>query len=136
MPPEGLNYPEAWLRIAAKDWQRVDRLLEDEDEYLAGFCLQQAVEKYLKAFLLSKGWQLRKIHDLETLLDDALVFAPEFEKYRATCQTISAFYLAERYPPMIDFGLKKEDIVENREVIGKLVASIQSDIAARQGDGY
>ncbi len=56
-------YPNDWLRIAEKDWQRAHQLLDEHDPELAGFCLQQAVEKYLKAFLLSKKWQLRRIHD-------------------------------------------------------------------------
>jgi len=50
----------------------VRSLLDAGDGELAGFCLQQAVEKFLKAFLLSKGWKLRRVHDLNTLLDDAL----------------------------------------------------------------
>ena len=41
------------------------RSLGDNDPEMAGFCLQQAIEKFLKAFLLSKGWQLWQIHSLE-----------------------------------------------------------------------
>lgn len=51
-------YPADWLRIAEKDLGRVERLLSIQDPEAAGFYLQQAVEKFLKAFLLSKGWQL------------------------------------------------------------------------------
>ena len=49
------SYPKDWLRIAEKDWKRVGMLIDGDDPELAGFCLQQAVEKFLKAFLLSKG---------------------------------------------------------------------------------
>jgi len=31
--------------------------------------LQESVERYLKGFLLSHGWQLERIHDLNRLLD-------------------------------------------------------------------
>jgi HEPN domain-containing protein len=68
MQHEESLYPADWLRIAEKDLKRVERLLGEGDPELAGFCLQQAVEKFLKAFLLSKGWQLRRIHNLDTLL--------------------------------------------------------------------
>lgn len=47
-------------------------MLEDEDAGGAGYFLQQSLEKYLKAFLLQKGWSLKKIHTLYTLLDDAV----------------------------------------------------------------
>ena len=69
MPREESLYPGDWLRIAEKDLQRVPRLLSTDDPEAAGFYLQQAVEKFLKAFLLSKGWQLQRIHNLEALLN-------------------------------------------------------------------
>jgi len=72
MPPRESRYPKDWLAFAEKDLARVKRSLHDKDPELAAFCLQQAVEKFLKAFLLSKGWKLRRIHDLEALLDDAM----------------------------------------------------------------
>jgi HEPN domain-containing protein len=68
MPGEESLYPKDWLRIAEKDLGRVEHLLETQDPEAAGFYLQQAVEKFLKAFLLFKGWKLERIHDLESLL--------------------------------------------------------------------
>ena len=66
----------------------------------AAFHLQQAVEKFLKGFLISNGWKLRKIHDLEALLDDATQLSPRFEKYRKLCQEVTGYYLTERYPAL------------------------------------
>jgi hypothetical protein len=56
MPREESRYPDDWLRIAEKDLARTERSLDDGDPELAGCCLQQAIEKFLKAFLLTKGW--------------------------------------------------------------------------------
>jgi HEPN domain-containing protein len=86
------NYPADWMRIAEKDLARVGWLLDNRDPEMAGFCLQQAVEKFLKAFLLSKGWQLRRIHNLDALLDDTVAYEPSLEKFRHVCQKITAFY--------------------------------------------
>ncbi len=72
MLPEESSYSGDWLRIAEKDLRRVGYLLDVHDPEAAGFYLQQATEKFLKAFLLSNGWQLQRIHDLETLLNAAL----------------------------------------------------------------
>lgn len=58
-------FPRDWLAYAAEDFARVRRLLRAHDAGLAGFCLQQAIEKFLEAFLLTKGWSLRRIHALQ-----------------------------------------------------------------------
>ncbi len=55
MKYEDSIYPDDWLRIAVKDWSRVKFLLVVHDHEAAGFYLQQAIEKFLKAFLLSRG---------------------------------------------------------------------------------
>jgi HEPN domain-containing protein len=98
MQPSESNYPEDWLRISDKDLIRLERGLRDGDSEMAGFYLQQAVEKSLKAYLLSRGWKLRRIHDLEALLDDVVVLDATFERFRSACQRITAYYVIERYP--------------------------------------
>ena len=98
MPPEESTYPRDWLAIAERDLSRVDRCLRDRDPEAAGFFLQQALEKFLKAFLLSKGWRLRRIHDLEALLDDVVEYDGHFETFRLVCQRVTGYYLVERYP--------------------------------------
>jgi HEPN domain-containing protein len=125
MPREESHYPADWLRIAEKDLQRVHRLLGLQDPEAAGFYLQQAIEKFLKAFLLSKGWQLQRIHDLEPLLNAALRHDPSFEKYRAIAQRITGFYFVERYPFMIDSGLTDQDVRDALAQIGELAEIIR-----------
>lgn len=98
MAREESRYPDQWRRIAEKDLARVGRCLRDGDPELAGFCLQQAIEKFLKAFLLARGWELRRIHDLEALLDDAVAHDESLEQFRETCQKITKYYTLERYP--------------------------------------
>jgi hypothetical protein len=51
-------------------------MLAEEDGEGAGLFLQQALEKYLKGFLLKHGWKLKKIHTLHSLLDEAMGFDP------------------------------------------------------------
>ena len=92
MPHEESPYPADWIRIAEKDLGRVDGLLEKHDPELAGFCLQQAAEKFLKAFLLFHGRRLRRIHNLDALLDDAITYDASLEDFRSVCQKISGFY--------------------------------------------
>jgi len=73
MPREESLYPADWLRVADRDVRRVRDMLKADDPGAAGLFLQQAIEKFLKAFLLSRGWKLRRIHSLSALLDDAVI---------------------------------------------------------------
>ena len=91
-------YPEDWFRIGKKDLKRAEYLLDLGDLEGAGFNIQQAVEKYLKGFLLSRGWTLRRIHELETILNDVIIYEPSFEKFREVCQKITDYYSIDRYP--------------------------------------
>jgi len=110
MPRDNSTYPDDWRQIAEKDLARVEKLLSIGDAGLAGFCLQQAVEKFLKAFLLANGWRLKRIHDLESLLEDALAYDPSLEPFREICAAVSGFYVAERYPLSAVSGFTEEDV--------------------------
>jgi HEPN domain-containing protein len=112
---------DEWLRIARKDWRRAERNVKDRDPEAAGFFLQQSLEKYLKAFLIKHNWTLRKIHELDALLDEAAKFEGELETYRDLCERVSGYYMAERYPPLSDFELStaeiRRDLKEPREFV-------------------
>lgn len=125
MPLEESCYPGDWLRIAEKDLARAERSLGDGDPELAGFCLQQAIEKFLKAFLLTKGWELRRIHDLEALLDDAVLHDPALEQFRIACQKITKYYVIERYPLMVGSGLTEREVRASLEAVRGLVERIK-----------
>ena len=128
MPPKESHYPADWLRIAEKDLQRVHRLLEIQDSEAAGFYLQQAVEKFLKAYLLSKGWRLQRIHDLEPLLNAALAYDSTLEQYRLTLQRITGFYFVDRYPLMLESGMTETDVREALAQIDGLVGTIRTQL--------
>lgn len=121
MPPDESRYSDDWLRIAEKDRVRAERSLGDGDPELAGFCLQQSVEKFLKAFLLAQGWQLRRIHDLEALLDDAVAHDPALEQFRLACQKITNYYMVERYPLTISTGVTEAEVRSSLEAVRELI---------------
>ena len=106
----GTSVADEWILIARKDWRRAERNLKDQDSEAAGFFLQQSLEKYLKAFLLKHDWKLRKIHELDALLDEASKHRQELESFRDLCERVSGYYFAERYPPLSDFELSTADI--------------------------
>ena len=125
MPPKESFYPTDWLRIAEKDYARVEYLLTAHDREAAGFYLQQAIEKFLKAFLLSKGWQLQRIHDLEPLLNEALKHDSSLQQYRSILQRITGFYFVERYPFVLDTSITEKDVQQAHSQTKALVESIR-----------
>lgn len=63
-----LELAQAWLRKADSDLFNVRLVADSSGPYDTGcFHAQQAVEKYLKAFLLRHGHPLPRTHDLEEL---------------------------------------------------------------------
>lgn len=84
---EDSPYATDWLRVARQDWHRIHVMLADGDGEGAGLFLQQALEKYLKAFLLQHGWKLKKIHTLQSLLDDAM----DVQVWEGTCWNLKTY---------------------------------------------
>ncbi len=105
-------YPEDWKEKARKDWRRITVLLKDGDAEGGAFFLQQTLEKYLKGFLLERGWKLRKIHELNTLLDYAVEFDAGLEEFRDLCEEVKGYYLAGRYP----FNMSPEPTIKDIEI--------------------
>ncbi len=88
---------EEWRRIGRRDWHRISVMLADGDGEAAGFYLQQSLEKFLKASLVSRGQPPRKIHALQALLD-AVANDPDVERFRPLCERVSGYYVLARYP--------------------------------------
>lgn len=128
MPSKESRYPRDWLSLAEKDLSRVKRSLRDKDPELAGFCLQQAVEKFLKAFLLSKGWKLRRIHDLEALIDDAMAHDTSLDQFRSVCQKITNYYVVERYPLAVETDLTEKEVRASLEAAERLIERLRKGI--------
>lgn len=93
MPPNDLRYAREWLAFAEKDLVRTRRALRAKDDELAGFCLQQSIEKFLKALLLSKGWKLVRTYNLVALLDEATTHESSLSRFCLLCQDVSPYYL-------------------------------------------
>jgi len=126
MPPKDSLYPQDWFRIAAKELKRAEPLLDIDDPEGAGYHLQQAVEKYLKGFLLSKGWKLKRIHDLEVLLNDALKYENSLEQFRTLCQRISGYYVIDRYPLPSMAALTKKDVRASIDQAESLISRLKA----------
>jgi HEPN domain-containing protein len=102
--------PEDWHKKGARDVRRSEILLENDDPEGAAFHLQQALEKYLKGYLIEKGWKLERTHDLEELLDHAVDHDAQLEIFRPLCQEVTEYYIEERYPFLVSSTLTVDEI--------------------------
>ena len=72
-PPEEVKkeFTRDWVRKAESDFKTAAHLSKGGADFLEGvaFHCQQAVEKYLKAFLVWHQVEFSKTHDIKTLLE-------------------------------------------------------------------
>ena len=59
---------------------------------------QQAIEKWLKAYLIKQGEEIRKIHDLTALVIECEKYDPYFEHLESLVEGITDFAVEFRYP--------------------------------------
>lgn len=108
-----MDKTKGWLNLAEEDllWAKASF----EDKILRGACFaaQQAVEKALKAFLVSKGITTQKIHDLVTLNNQCLNQNAQFKELEEACNILSPYYLSTRYPDVAQFEEFSEDQTKN-----------------------
>ena len=82
MNDETKAYIKQWIKRANEDLLVVDKLTEFEIIATSSVCFhcQQAVEKYLKAFLISSGIDIKKTHNIE--LTRAIEFSKTLTQYK------------------------------------------------------
>lgn len=99
------------------------------------FHCQQAIEKYLKAFLTFQNVRVKKIHDLEALLNLCIEIDKEFENLdKEKISSLSFFAVEVRYPdefyiPTIDEARENLEIaLKVKEFILKKLNIKESEI--------
>ena len=90
-----------------------------------GSISNKLLRSFSKRFLLSHGWALERIHDLEPLLNEALTFDTSLEAYRSVVQKITGMYFVERYPLMLEAGLSEKDVADALEQVTGLLDAIR-----------
>ncbi len=73
----------------------------EETDVAASHC-QQAVDKMLKAYLVSRGIEFEKVHDLRRLLDHCADDDGEFDSLREAAEPLTLYAIAFRYPGPAD----------------------------------
>ncbi|MHB1274875.1 MAG: HEPN domain-containing protein [Candidatus Humimicrobiaceae bacterium] len=91
---------EEWFERGKHDFETAKLIFRQKGYYdVIILLLQQAIEKYIKGYLIFHGWELKKIHDIETLLTEVIQFDKTFEDYLDFGRRLTAYYYESRYPP-------------------------------------
>jgi HEPN domain-containing protein len=92
---------QQWLEIADNDLTLAEftsKNMWPVPYAIICFHCQQAVEKYLKRFLVMHDIAPPKIHDLEELLKLCTAIEPQFSAIYEKCSILSGYAVQTRYP--------------------------------------
>jgi HEPN domain-containing protein len=117
-----------WFIKGHQDIESAQLLLKEHGHLeTIAFLIQQSIEKYIKGYLIFNKWELKKIHDLQELINEAFKIDKSFEEFLDPCIKISKYYLDTRYPGLPTEYSKKE-IEESFEVAKNLIEKIRKSI--------
>jgi len=124
--PDRRKLAQEWLARGSNDMQTARLAFQGgAPTSTIVILLQQASEKYLKGYLVSKGWHLRKTHDLVRLADKAAEYDAAFTNYLDMARRLTAYYLEARCPPGPPADYPREEIADILEQTEKLIAKIR-----------
>lgn len=119
------NLAAEWFERGKHDYQIAKMAHEaDGPGDTISVLLQQSAEKYLKGYLISQGWKLKKTHNIVELLDEAMIYDPAFSLFLDLGRTLTAYYVEDRYPPGASVLPDPEEIGKLLKLTVKLIGKI------------
>ena len=119
---------QEWFTKGDHDIESAQFLFESHKHTdIVGFLIQQAIEKYLKGYLIYHGWELKKIHDLQELVNEANKIDKSFQSFLDPCIKISKYYIDTRYPGFPS-EYSQEEIKKSLVVAQKIIKKIKQSI--------
>lgn len=93
--------------------------------------LQEAAERCLKAYLISRHWTLVRTHDLNRLLAEAARHDSRFTRFADAAQSLTEQFWEQHYPggDLSEVGANYDVL---RQAIGEMVAMIETELATDQ----
>ncbi len=124
---------ERWLEKAEDDLKFARVGLNEGFYSQVCFLSQQAVEKSLKAFLVSKGVLYPKTHKLTDLAEACSKLDEDLARFKKEFRILDEFYIPTRYPDALPGSLKgfspsKKRAEEAVEMAEKIKAFIEEAI--------
>ena len=91
--------PDDWFMLANERLRGTDALFKSEGVTLLGIeALHEAVERFLKGFLVARGHKLQRTHNLSALLDQAILHNTAFKRFADLADGLTDQFWAQHYP--------------------------------------
>jgi len=115
MNEETKSYIRQWIAKAGDDLIVIEKLTQFEVVATSAICFhcQQVVEKYLKAFLIANGVEIRKTHNIEFLLAECEEFDAVFSLIDP--KDLNDFGVDVRYPGDI-YSPSEQETLEHKQI--------------------
>ena len=122
------NYLD-WIERGDHDSEDAARLLKNGG-YADTICFhaQQAVEKYLKGFLVYKKINPPQIHHLEELAKHCAKVDKEFLVFLDRCLILTRYYIETRYPPLVTIEYSKDEAIAALKITEEIIEFINDRI--------
>jgi len=119
--------PAEWFRFADENWQVAERELAYQEPAFHTICFlcQNAAEKYLKGYLIARGWTLEKTHDITHLLQLCVDHDEAFTELLTEGAVLNEYITEGRYPGDIAYEeIGQEDAEEAAQIVRRIRALI------------
>ena len=120
------NDPDDWFLLARDKLAAADDVFAARGATYAGVeLLHEAVERFLKGYLIAKGWRLERTHYLDVLIEEAATHDSRFEPFMDLAEDLTQQFFAQHYPgsDLADVGA---NYTELRTRITDLIQLIES----------
>ena len=113
-----IDYIKLWIKKADDDLKVARRELSIEDSVLDAVCFhfQQAVEKYIKAYLIKVKGKVKRTHNLAFLIEQCIQLDSDFDKFEVAFDNISECGVEIRYPDSFN-AVDREEMEDMLPVI-------------------
>ena len=121
---------QQWIEKADKDLavaEHTAKTLWPTPYEIVCFHCQQFVEKYLKGFLVSKGYEPPYIHDLVKLTSLCEAENQKFEQIKLKCAILTEYGVQPRYPSGMQ--MNKEDMDRALHFAKEIKVFMQEEIS-------
>ncbi|MFA4889349.1 MAG: HEPN domain-containing protein [Candidatus Omnitrophota bacterium] len=108
-----------WFEFAKEDSRMAEVALSEQIYNQVCFHCQQAAEKILKGYLLSRNQDVPKTHFLDELLNLCAHIDKTFEDLREYCATLDDYYIPTRYPDALP-GILPEGLPNDKDALEAL----------------
>ena len=118
-----------WLEKARNDLAYAKASFEEFDNFYAQMCIlcHDAVEKFLKAFLIASGKRLSRTHDVVALVRGCGNVDSAFLEYVDECKVVNRYYVPLKYPSHYP-QMRREQAAEAIHVAEQIQAVVSERI--------